>query len=142
MAEKGLTIHKARWQDIDAIVDIYNKIHTSEENGQVTIGWDRTIYPTRQTASDALNRDDLFVMTEEGQIVGSAIINQRQVPEYYQADWQYQDVDDRQVMVLHTLTIDPDEAGRGLGRQLPPFMKTTPKNTHVTIYAWTPMRKM
>jgi hypothetical protein len=37
-------------EDIDKIVEIYDDIHTAEENGEVTIGWIREVYPTRKTA--------------------------------------------------------------------------------------------
>ena len=42
-------------------------------------------------------------------------INQVQVPEYADADWRYKDIPDEQVMVLHTLVVDPDTSGKGYG---------------------------
>lgn len=40
--------------DLDQIAAIYDAIHTEEESGRATIGWLRAIYPTRQTAADAI----------------------------------------------------------------------------------------
>ena len=65
-----MIVRKAKETDIGDISQIYSDIHTSEENGEVTIGWIRGIYPTEQTAIDSLKRDDLFVMEENGKIVG------------------------------------------------------------------------
>ena len=50
MWQEIMTIRKGRKQDIDAVTEIYNAIHTEEEAGLVNIGWSREIYPTRQTA--------------------------------------------------------------------------------------------
>lgn len=69
-------IRKATDKDIDAIERLYDAIHSVEENGEQTIGWIRGIYPIRKTAEDALQRNDLFVLEDEGIIQGTAIINQ------------------------------------------------------------------
>ena len=115
-------IRKATHKDIDAIANIYDKIHTAEETKQVVIGWNRSIYPVRETALNALEREDLFVLTCEktGQVVGTAILNQIQVPEYYGAPWE-NDVTDAEVMVMHTLCIDPDEKAKGYGKEFAEF---------------------
>jgi GNAT superfamily N-acetyltransferase len=100
-------IRKATEKDIDAIEAIYDRIHTEQEQGRTVIGWQRGIYPTRQTAEMALQRQDLFVMTDaEGQIVAAAIFNQRQDDFYFEAPWQYP-CEPGDVMVMHTLVTDP-----------------------------------
>ena len=45
--------------DLDQIAAIYDAIHTEEESGRATIGWIRAIYPTRQTAADAIQAGDM-----------------------------------------------------------------------------------
>ncbi len=113
-------IRKALEADIPAVVSIYDKIHTEEENGRATIGWIRGVYPTEDTARTALDRDDLFVLEDGGRIVGAAIINKTQVDAYEGGQWQYE-AEAAEVMVLHTLVIDPDTAGRGFGKQFVAF---------------------
>ena len=108
-------IRKAVLSDIPAVARIYEKIHTAEETGEVTIGWIRGIYPTEDTARQALARGDLFVQEDGGNIVGAAIINQCQVDSYYGASWRYP-AEDSQVMVLHTLVIDPEAGRKGYGK--------------------------
>ena len=113
-------IRKATLTDIDAIASIYDHIHTAEESGEATIGWIRGVYPERETALAAMTRGDLFVQTDEiggeSVVVGTAILNQEQVDVYEGAPWRY-DVPADQVMVLHTLVIDPFVKGRGYGRE-------------------------
>ena len=115
-----MAIRKATAGDLDAVAAIFSEIHTAEENGLVTIGWKREIYPTAATASMALDRGDLFVEEDEGEIVGTGIINQQQVESYYGANWRYAASDD-EVMVLHTLVITPKAAGKGYGRKFVAF---------------------
>ena len=71
-------IRKALETEIPAVAAIYDKLHTEEKAGRVTIGWIRGVYPTEDTARMALNRGDLFVQEDGGKIVGAAIINQTQ----------------------------------------------------------------
>lgn len=112
--EMCMNIRKALSDDIDAVTMIYDKIHTAEEAGEVVIGWERGIYPERRTALAALERDDLFVIEEGHTVVGTGILNQIQVDVYARGNWQY-DADPSEVMVMHTLVIDPDLKGRGYG---------------------------
>ncbi len=113
-------IRKATAADIDAVASVYEHIHTAEETGEASIGWIRGVYPERETALAALERGDLFVETDEIQgesvVVGTAILNQTQVDVYKGAPWRY-DVPEDQVMVMHTLVIDPFVKGHGYGRE-------------------------
>ena len=108
-------VRKAKAADICQIAGIYNRIHTEEENKRSHTGWIRDVYPSESTALEALHAGELFVMTEGETVVAAARINQVQVPEYKDALWENQEVLPKQVMVLHTLTVDPAFAGKGYG---------------------------
>ena len=109
-------IRKAVYSDLDAVVNIYDEIHQAEEAGEITTGWIRGVYPVRATAEEALKRNDLFVLENNGVILGSGIINQNQVDVYQGAPWEYK-AEAGQVYVLHTLTISPRAGRIGLGKQ-------------------------
>lgn len=115
-----MLIRKATEKDIAGVAAVYAAVHTAEESGAVTIGWARDVYPTRATAEAALGRDDLFVMEEDGAILGAAIINQVQVDVYADAAWQYP-APEEQVCVLHTLVISPRLGRRGYGKAFVAF---------------------
>ena len=115
MAE--IIIRKAVENDIPRIAGIYDEIHTAEEQGRITVGWERGIYPTENTARAAFLRNDLFVIEADGLVVGSAIINDEQPPAYSQVEWSVS-CDDSGVLVLHTLTVSPELSGRGLGKRM------------------------
>lgn len=121
-----MNIRKAKEKDLDQIEAIYNRIHDQEESGQTIIGWNRAIYPVRKTAEDSLERDDLFVMEDQGTLLATAIINKVQVPEYSLAPWQYDQTADK-VMVLHTLVVDPLHKAKGYGRAFVSFYESYAK---------------
>lgn len=109
-------IRKAAREDIPGVVRIYDAILDQEANETCTTGWIKGVYPTEQTALDALEHEELFVLEADGAIVAAARINQEQVPVYADAAWEFP-AQDNEVLVLHTLVVAPDTAGRGYGTQ-------------------------
>ena len=122
------TIRKATLEDIPAIAGIYDRILTKEEAGQATIGWVRGVYPTEDFARKALAADDLFVLEDGGVICATARINQEQVPEYRDGDWLYPNAPEDEIMVLHTLVVDPQIAGHGYGKAFVSFYEQYAKD--------------
>ena len=113
------SFRKADSSDIPAIERIYDHTHDEEEAGNTTVGWKRGIYPTLHTAEDSLERGDMYVAEIDGKVIATGIINQEQVDVYADCDWKYKAPDDK-VAVLHTLAVDPETRGRGIG---PSFVK-------------------
>lgn len=113
-------IRKATKKDIPWIVNMYDKILELEAKGKICTGWKKDIYPTEITAQDALAKNELFVLEEDGHVHAAARINQEQVPEYANCHWAY-NVPDSEVMVIHTLVVDPDLSGCGIGSKFVRF---------------------
>lgn len=109
-----LVFRKALKEDVEAVACIYERVHDAEAAGITTTCWDKNIYPLKGTAEAACNRGDLYVCEDDGAIVATAIINQLQVDVYEGANWQYPATDD-EVLVLHTLAVDPTHHKKGIG---------------------------
>ena len=109
-----MQIRKATAADTDAIVALFDAIHTEEEAGRVTTGWLRGIYPTVKVVETGLSRDDLYVMEEDSAVIAVCRLNDQQVDCYFGAPWLYE-APPEQVFVLHTLVVDPAKKGRGYG---------------------------
>ena len=105
-------IRKAREEDIPQGAEIYGRILETEITGRAFTGWQPGVYPTARTAREALEQDELYVMEESGSVAAAARINRAQVDVYAQCPWQYE-APAEQVMVLHTLVVDPRTAGAG-----------------------------
>lgn len=116
-----MKIRKAAPRDIPDISVIYEKIHAAEENGYMEVGWKRDVYPTVNTARNALHRDDLFVLLDDADtLVGAAIINRIQAEGYEKGHWKHP-AEEQDIMVLHTLVISPDEQDKGYGKAFAQF---------------------
>lgn len=123
-------IRKGESGDISQIVEIYGRILSGEERGETTTGWIRDIYPTERTALEALEAGDLFVMAEEAAVVAAARINRIQVPAYETVSWVCREAPADQVMVIHTLVVDPIRAGRGYGTAFVKFYEQYAREKH------------
>ncbi len=113
-------IRQAIENDIPGVVKIYDKILELEAQGKAHTGWQKGVYPTEKSALDALSKGELFVFEDDQKILASARINQKQEPEYTKGKWMY-DAPDSEVMVMHTLVVDPDASGLGIGSKFVRF---------------------
>lgn len=126
-----MNIRKAQERDLGAVSAIYEAIIDREERGESTVGWLRGVYPTEATARAALEKGELYVMEDEGRIVASARINGEQCEEYSRCPWLY-DVPPAQVLVCHTLTVDPAVKSKGCGTAFVAFYEETARSLGCT----------
>lgn len=113
-------IRKAVETDIDRIDEIFNSVHVLEETGVTCAGWKRNVYPTHDTAVSAIKSGEMFVYESDGIIKGTAVINKKQATEYSMCPWRYRASDD-EVMVIHTLSVDPAYRKQGVATALIKF---------------------
>jgi len=125
-------IRRAEVSDIPAIAAIYEAIHDMEAAGLTTIGWQRGVYPTAETAREAIDAGEMYVLEEHGSVVASGRINKQQMPAYAQVAWRFAAPDDR-VLVLHTLTVDPLRQGKGHARQFLQFYEDLAWETRCSV---------
>ena len=120
-------IRKATLEDINSIAKLYDRvIDYQAENGRY-MSWIKNVYPTAQTASDALSLDTLYVYDANGKIAASVILNCIQPDEYKAIKWTTAS-DERDAIVIHTLCVDPEFMGMGIGSELLSFTKKLAKS--------------
>ena len=110
----------AKESELQKVVEIYERILDDEEAGHAVIGWERGVYPTFETAQSGYLKGELYVALLEEEIVASAIINSAQVEVYEKGEWQYNAADE-EILVPHTLTVDPRAGGKGIGQTFVDF---------------------
>lgn len=122
----------AELSDVTAITEIYEKTHELEQKGLSHTGWKKDIYPTEKTAEDAILKGHMYVAESDGKIIASARINNIQEKEYAQVSWKYA-ADPCDVLVIHTLVVDPDFKGKGAGKSFVDFYETEAKKRGCTV---------
>ncbi len=109
-------IRLATNNDLAAVASIYDLALIQEERRLTTVGWQRGVYPTEDTARQSIDRSELYVYEDDEthQILATAIINHFQLPAYADGTWSIQ-ADGDEALVLHTLVVNPQTKGRGIG---------------------------
>lgn len=108
---------KAEITDRERILEIYDHILDEEEKGPKICGWRRGFYPTPDVADAGIESGEMIVLEADGLVVGSARFNKIQDEVFYKAKWQH-DAPEEEVLVLHTLTVDPLCKGHGYGKMI------------------------
>ncbi|MEE1037901.1 MAG: GNAT family N-acetyltransferase [Eubacterium sp.] len=107
---------KGEERDLDRIAEIYNEFLDYEAEHGTKTNWIKGVYPTRKNAERGLENGTLYVGELDGQVVGSYVLNHIQPEEYAKLQWEYPG-EGEEVIVIHTLCIDVNLQGKGLGPQ-------------------------
>lgn len=116
-----MKIRKGTLQDIDSVAILYETVHDYHDTYTNFPGWRRGIYPIREDAENGITEDNLFVVEENGKIVGTFIL--RHVPEqgYEKADWHVR-LDYREIFVVYTFAVHPEYSHKGVGKYMLEFI--------------------
>lgn len=112
-----LELRSAKTEDLQAVEGIYLSFLTQEETGPRWTVWQKGVYPTGETARQALEAGELYVLTDGGTVVGSVILNRKEPEEYASVAWTVP-AEPGEALVIHTLCMDPERKGLGLGKAM------------------------
>lgn len=112
-------MREATVNDLDRIRDIYRGIIIAErESGQRLTRWEEGEYPTADTALNAINVGEMFVLENDfNAIVGSVVLHKRQLEEFASVDWMV-DVNEDDVIMVSTVAIAVEYKNQGYGAKL------------------------
>lgn len=113
-------IRQATLRDVDAVAAGYERLLSHEAATHSYTNWKPGIYPVRQDAQTAAENGTLYVLEEAGEICAGMILNQHQAEAYREIPWQYP-APPEEVLVIHTLSMPPEMAGRGYGTRMVRF---------------------
>ncbi len=115
-------IRKATQNDIKRVADIYDKLIDFESETVSYTGWKKGVYPTSHEPETAVPLGTMFVYEENGEVSASMIINSNQAEAYREMPWKYKACNEK-VLVIHTLCVDPNQKGKGIGKAMVNFVK-------------------
>lgn len=117
---KELKIVPGTAGDIDEIADLYDAVNEYLESHINYPGWSKGVYPNRLDAKQGVEEGTLYIVSLEGKIIGSIMINQHQENGYESAPWKTR-VQPDEAGVIHTLLVHPDYVKSGIGQALLEF---------------------
>jgi predicted amidohydrolase/GNAT superfamily N-acetyltransferase len=108
-----LNIDKGQVVDLDALWQIYinGKNHLAEKG----INQWTDQYPTRLILKKDIDNQTLYILKSNKDIIGAIVLDEIQDPEYTTINWLF---DDKKILVIHRLVIDPIYQGRGYAQKL------------------------
>lgn len=106
--------------DVDEIARLYDDLNDTLAAGVNYPGWKKGIYPTIEDAEAGVRENTLYVAKAGGKICGTIILNHQPATGYETAPWQYTGAY-TQIIVIHTLAVAPEFAGKGIGKRLIEF---------------------
>lgn len=74
-------------------------------------------YPNLEYIETSIENNELYVYTENGNIIACAVLNNKFIPEYEDIDWIVNAQSD-EITVIHTFAVDSNFAGKGIGKEI------------------------
>ena len=110
-----MIFRKAEKEDFYKIRSLYWNLIDQEQNDPSFPHWKKGIHPSDEMIQSSIDREELYVLADGGDIAACVIANAEKVGGYSDAPWQ---IDSDEVIVLHVLAVHPDHRGKGLARRL------------------------
>lgn len=106
------SIRVAQVTDIPALFELFSQV----KSGLRAVGLDQwpDRYPAKEVVSHEVSRQEVYIMENGSQLMGSMTLNQEQAAEYEGIIWS---IDTSSPYVIHRLVVAPAFWGRGLGKQ-------------------------
>lgn len=111
-----LKIEKGQLYDLETLFQIY--VNAKNELAKNGIYQWTDAYPTISIIENDLKKDVLYVLKKGKEIIGAININEEQDIEYQLIDWKF---DDRKVLVIHRLVVNPKHQRNGYATKLMDF---------------------
>ena len=109
-----LKVRKAEKGDFEKVMIFYRSMTDRMKEKGFTITWVKDVHPSPEFVKESIEEGTLYMGILEDRVVSAMTLNHRHAPEYGKIKWK-EDLDDREVFVIHALGVDPDMTGKGVG---------------------------
>jgi ribosomal protein S18 acetylase RimI-like enzyme len=123
MANETYYIERATEKDLEEMDGLYNALHDFLQVNINYPGWIKGVYPTRETAANGIEKNNLFVLKINNEIAGSIILNHSPETAYTKAEWGIE-MDYDKIIVIHSLAVHPRYMKKGVGKRLMDYAKS------------------
>lgn len=101
--------------DVEAVTALYDKVTLHLEQTVNYPRWEYGVYPSASTVETAVDAGVQYLCEDGGAVVGAFILNDDPQGAYGRGEWKTC-LQPGKFLVIHTLAVDPDRAGQGIGR--------------------------
>ena len=115
-----MIIVKAEPDQFQAVREFYFDVIDGIGDSGDSVGWKKDIYPAPDFLKESICNSELFIVEEDGIIIGSMVLNHLYNDEYRKIHWPTQ-ANDSEVMVIHALGVRPTHREKGCAKQMVQF---------------------
>lgn len=108
-----MELKQANAAQYEEILDLYEQVIQRLGEDGIEIYWDLDSYPSRAYFAEAIATGHLYVAEQDGRILGAAVLDGRERPEYAQVPWGIE-TKAKEALVMHVLGVLPECRGRGV----------------------------
>ena len=112
-----MNIRIATKNDLEKLNILYKSVIDDMENVKKINIWDE-VYPFCEFEKDIMNKE-MFVIEDEGKILGSFALSEFDDPEYHTIEWKS---NNKKWFYINRLAILPSEQGKGYAKQAMEFI--------------------
>ena len=113
-----INMRKARYDDIDAVAQLYDDLNDYLHRSINYPGWIKGIYPTKKEAVHFYESNTLYIAEAHSTIVGSLALTHEPEPE--NENWFIQ-AGDTEIFVIHVFVVHPNFIRQGIGSAMLQF---------------------
>ena len=95
-----MIFRKAEKEDFDKIRSLYWTLIDQEQDDPSFPHWKKGIHPSDEMIQNSIEREELYVLVDGGEIAACVIADNEKFDGYSEAPWQ---IDSEEVIVLHVL---------------------------------------
>lgn len=103
------------------VKQFYNDVIDEVRYDEFRPMWEKGVYPDDEMLRTAIERGEMCVTYEDGELIACMIVNQSCNEGYRQVHWSVDAADD-ELLVIHALGVRKAHTGRGVARTLARFV--------------------
>ena len=116
MGNNTLLLKPADHEELEQVIDFYNRIIDAQEGQEFSPGWTKDVYPAREDIASAIKAGEMYLGLLGNEIVCAERITGND-DIYERVRWHY-DAKEDEITVIHLLCVLQGYYGRGFAKEM------------------------